>query len=244
MNAATLPGLLALSLVALAACDARSPPGATAAAPVAATPTTSTSASTTAATQARVATPVDRFAARSREAVNPDNSTMVMLYFDLAGLTPPFEEWVESDSRVKSAASIDKAARRDAVRAELAAAFAAVRDVGRIRLSVANAGLSDYDPTYGEFTVRALSPASELSFQALGQKVVTRFENGQTAQLWRVPAAQAQAVRDRVAGRNVSLDVLLRLAGVQPGTGGGAIVTHIEEYALRASDGSTLARLP
>ena len=181
---------------------------------------------------------------RPREIVNPDNATMVLLYLDLAGLKPPIDEWVEDDMRVKLAAAIDKPARRDAVRSELTAAFAAVRDVGRMRLSVSNAGLSDYDPNYGEFTIGALSPASELSFQALGHKVVTRFENGQTTQLWRVPPGDAQAVRDRVGGRSVGLDLLLRVAGVQPGTRGGAIVTHIESYELRTSDGRTLARLP
>jgi hypothetical protein len=37
---------------------------------------------------------------------------------------------------------------------------------------------------------------------------------------------------------------VLRIVDVQPGPGGGAIVTRIDEYALRAGDGSTLARVP
>jgi hypothetical protein len=200
--------------------------------------TTSTAAGVAAAT------PAGRFAARTREIVNPDQPAMVFLYFDLAGLKPPLEEWVENDGRVQFAAPVDKPARRAAVRAELEAGLAAVREIGRIRLSIGNAQLSDYDPANGEFTVGALSPASELMFAALGQKVVTRFTNGETAQLWRVPAGEAQAVRDRVRNRNVSLDTVLRIVDVQPGPGGGAIVTRIDEYALRAGDGSTLARVP
>jgi hypothetical protein len=200
--------------------------------------TTSTAAGVAAAT------PAGRFAARTREIVNPDQPAMVFLYFDLAGLKPPLEEWVEKDGRVQFAAPVDKPARRAAVRAELEAGLAAVREIGRIRLSIGNAQLSDYDPANGEFTVGALSPASELMFSALGQKVVTRFTNGETAQLWRVPAGEAQAVRDRVCNRNVSLDTVLRIVDVQPGPGGGAIVTRIDEYALRAGDGSTLARVP
>jgi hypothetical protein len=113
-----------------------------------------------------------------------------------------------------------------------------------LRVSIGDAGLSDYDPGYGEFTLRALAPASELSFSTLGQKVVTRFENGLTAQLWKVPAAQAQAVRDRIARRTAALDVGLTITDVQPGPGGGAIVTRIDAYELRAPDGSTLARVP
>jgi hypothetical protein len=200
--------------------------------------TTSTAAGVAAAT------PAGRFAARTREIVNPDQPAMVFLYFDLAGLKPPLEEWVEKDGRVQFAAPVDKPARRAAVRAELEAGLAAVREIGRIRLSIGNAQLSDYDPANGEFTVGALSPASELMFSALGQKVVTRFTNGETAQLWRVPAGEAQAVRDRVRNRNVSLDTVLRIVDVQPGPGGGAIGTRIDEYALRAGDGSTLARVP
>lgn len=169
---------------------------------------------------------------------------MVFLYFELAGLAPPIDEWVEKDSRVQFASPPDKAARRSAVRAEFEASFAAVRDTGKIRLSLANAELSDYDPAYGEFTVRALSPASELAFNALGQKVSTRFVNGETAQLWRVPAEKAQGVRDKIAGRRVALDLTLKVVGVQPGPGGGAILTNVEAYALSASDGSILARVP
>ena len=169
---------------------------------------------------------------------------MVLLYLDLAGLTLPIDEWIENDVRVRTAPPIDKAARRDSARAELTAAAAAVRDVGRLRVSVSNAHLSDYDPSYGEFTIGSLGPASELSFRALGHKVATRFNNGQTVQLWRVPAAQAQAVRDKVSGRAVALDMVLEVVDVQPGVGGGTIVTHIQEYELRTRDGSTLARMP
>jgi hypothetical protein len=141
------------------------------------------------------------------------------------------------------AAPADKAARRSSVRAELQAALAGVRDVGRLRLSVANAQLSDYDPGYGEFTIGALSPASQLQFSAFGHKVVTRFVNGDTAQLWRVPAEQAQAVRDKVGRRTLALDTELAVVDVLPGPGGGAIVTRIDNYTLRAADGSTLTRM-
>lgn len=177
-----------------------------------------------------------------RELVNPDDATMVLLYHDLAGLAPPIDAWVEDDLQVRIAPAIDKAARRDTVRAALQATFAAVHDVGRLRLSVSDAGLSDYDPAYGEFSVRALSPSSELGFQAFGQKVVTRFVNGPAAQLWKVPPDQAQAVRDRVGGRRVGLDLLLDVTGAQPGARGGAILTRIVSYELRTDDGQVLHR--
>jgi hypothetical protein len=180
----------------------------------------------------------------SRELVNPDASTMVFLYYELAHLPLPIDTWVEEDSRVRYAPAPDKAARRTAVRAELESAAASVRGVGAIRLTM-HANLSDYDPSYGEFTVRALSPSSVVNFDALGQKVAVSFTNGRTAQIWRVPPAQAQSIRDKISyASNVEIDALLRIADVLPGPGGGTLATEVVEYELRETQrGVALARV-
>jgi hypothetical protein len=151
---------------------------------------------------------------------------------------------VEEDSRVKFAPAPDKAAHREAVRSELNAAAASVQGVGALRLTM-NANLSEYDPSYGEFTVRALSPSSVVNFDALGQKVAVNFTNGRTAQIWHVARAESQAVRDKISyNGNVEIDVLLRVANVLPGPGGGTIATDIVEYELReARRGAVLARV-
>lgn len=192
-----------------------------------------------------VTTPATGLDGRTGELVNPDNNAMVFLYYDLAGITPPIDRWVEDDSRVKFVPAIDKPAQRIAVRSELEAGLAAVKGAGVIRLSLNSANLSDYDPTYGEFTVRALSPSSVVSFDALGQKVALRFGNGKTAQIWRVPAADAQAIRDKIPlGTNVELDVLLTIKSVVPGPAGGTITADVVEYELRETrGGTTLARI-
>jgi hypothetical protein len=179
-----------------------------------------------------------------RELVNPDASTMVFLYYELAHLPLPIDTWVEEDSRVRYAPAPDKAARRIAVRAELESAAASVRGVGAIRLTM-RANLSDYDPSYGEFTVRALSPSSVVNFDALGQKVAVSFTNGRTAQIWRVPPAEAQSIRDKISyASNVDMDALLRIADVLPGPGGGTLATEVIEYELRETQrGVALARV-
>lgn len=180
---------------------------------------------------------------RTGELVNPDESTMVFLYYDLAGLTPPIDDWVEEDNRVKYAQPLDKPARRKAVRSELEAAAASVRGMGFIRLTM-HANLSEYDPTYGEFSVQALAPSSMVSYAALGQKVSVRFGNGRLAQLWRVPANEAQAIRDKVGYRtNVSLDALLRITDVLPGPGGGSITTDVIEYEMREARSGLIGRV-
>ena len=210
-----------------------------------AVPSGSVGAEGTAAAPASASSASGPFAGRRGELLNPDASSVVFLYYDLAGISPPLDQWVEDDSRVKYAAPIDKASRRVAVKAELETARAAVRRIGAIRLST-NANLSDYDPTYGEFTVRALAPSSVFSFDALGQKVTLNLGNGRTAQIWRVPAAQAQSVRDTVSlgGGAVNLDVLLRITDVQPGVGGGSITADAVEYEMRESrTGTSIARV-
>ncbi|MEQ1803503.1 MAG: hypothetical protein ABL989_16365 [Gammaproteobacteria bacterium] len=182
---------------------------------------------------------------RTGELVNPDNNAMVFLYYDLTGIAPPVDRWVEDDNRVKYIPAIDRPAQRVAVKAELEAGLAAVRGTGVIRLSLNSANLSDYDPTYGEFTVRALSPSSLVEFAALGQKVSVKFANGKYAQIWKVPAAEAQVIRDKLSmSNNVDLEVLLAIKSVLPGPAGGTITTDVVEYELRETrGGTTLARV-
>lgn len=208
------------------------------------TPSPSSALSTAAASVASSSTPATQgLAHRTDELLNPDDSAVVMLYFDLTGIAPPIDTWVEEDSRVKFAAAPDKAAQRVAVRAELEAAASGVRDVGLIRLTM-NANLSEYDPSYEEFTVRALAPSSLVTFKAFGQKVSLRFANGNDAQVWRVPRAESQAIRDRMVYNDASLDALLKVVSAQPGPAGGTIVTHVMEYELRDNrSGVAIARV-
>lgn len=184
------------------------------------------------------------FAGRTGQLVNPDNSTMVFLYYDLAGIPAPIENWVEADSRVAYAPGAEKAANRKTVTAELKAAAKSVHDIGVLHLTMA-ANLSAYDPTYGEFTVQALSPSQEVLFKAFGQQVSLRFANGRAAQTWKVPAADAQAIRDKIGQVSyVSLDVTLNIIGVLPAPGGGAINTNVVDYELRDNQsGALLARV-
>mgnify|MGYP005825079561 CR=1 FL=1 len=147
---------------------------------------------------------------------------------------------MEIDNRVNFAPGPEKAARRSQVRAELEAAAAAVRDTGFIRLSL-NDNLSDYDPGYGEYTLRALAPSSTVSYKALQQDVTLRFGNGRDAQVWAVPAAEARSVDDSFRyGRAVVLDVLLKITGVQPAPRGGTLVADVLEYEIRAQPGDKL----
>ncbi len=181
-------------------------------------------------------------AARTGELSNPDNPTMVFLYYDLAGIAPPIGQWVEQDNRVRFARGADKATQRKTVTAEFEAGMAAVRGVGVLHLTV-NAGLSEYDPGYAEFTIGAFAPSAVYEFRTLGQEVALKFDNGLAAQSWSVPKARAQAIVDRIGNDPLSLDTTLKIHQVLPGPGGGTLVAHIVSWNLRDTrDGTTIAR--
>jgi hypothetical protein len=236
----TIPLGLALAALLLGGCG-KSP-----AAPTAATAATGEPATATPAQPVRAAASgadAGGLAGRSGTLNDPDNATMVFLYYDLAGIAPPVDQWVEDDQRVRYAPGADKAAHRTAVRAEFEAGLAAVRGVGVLQLTL-RAGLSSYDPTYGEFTVGALSPGAVYTFKAQGQTVNLKFDNALTAQSWSVPKDQAQAIVDRIGNDSLLLDATLHIRKVLPGPGGGTVVAHVDSWSLRDSrSGSIVARV-
>lgn len=182
---------------------------------------------------------------RTEVLMNPDDTSIVFLYQDLSSLTPPIEQWVEVDNRVRSSDPRDRAAMRQTIKSELEAAASSVGDVGQIRLSLQNANLSHYDSTYGEFIVGALSPGSVIEYNAFGRKVNLKFANGRTAQIWKVTPEQGQEIDDRLTNfQNVRLDVLMQIKSVMPGRGGGSIMVDVVEYELRdGRDDTTIGRI-
>lgn len=240
--------LVMLGLLAGCGQDTPSPNGSTDAAGTPASPAASAKAAPAQAATSSSAAASNRsnpFAQRSGELSNPDDSAMVMLYHDLAQLPPPIASWVEADNRLQFAPAPQKAGLREQLTREFEAARDAVKNVGVLRITLADAQLSDYDPSYGEYTIRALSPSSTIGFKALGQTVTLKFDNARDAQLWKVAADEAQAVQDKLGnyGR-AALDITLAVSGVVPGPAGGTITTRIVEYELRAQrNGNTLARV-
>jgi hypothetical protein len=237
-SAVTLAGSLALATLGLAGC------GKTPATPAASGGVQAAVAGASGVEHASATTPAvgGGLAGRTGELTDPDNLTMVFLYYDLAGIAPPIDQWVEEDNRVNYARGADKATLRKTVRAEFDAGLAAVHGVGVIHLT-ANADLSPYDPTYGEFTVGALSPGAAYTFNAQGQTVSLKFDNGLAAQSWSVPKEQAQAITDKIGNDTLTLDATLKIRKTFPGSRGGTIVAHVVSWNLRdAGNGATLAR--
>jgi hypothetical protein len=238
---------ISIALALLGGCGKSSAPasvsGSDAAPATPAAPTAGTPVAPPAAQAAQARSAGGDLVARTGELSNPDNATMVYLYYDLAGITPPIEQWVEQDQRVRYAPGADKAAQRVAVKAAFEGGLAAVRGVGVIHLT-ANANLSQYDPTYGEFTIGALSPGSVYTFKAMDQTVTLKFNNALAAQTWSVPKEQAQGITDRYGDHMLNLDTTLKIEQVVPDPAGGTIVARVVSWNLRDSrDGTTVARV-
>jgi hypothetical protein len=245
-------GAVGLTLLALllAGCGQSSAPATSTTSPdttpaliaaVSGAPLTSAQPAQAAATAAPAAE--GSLAARTGELSNPDNPTMVYLYYDLAGITPPFDQWVEQDRRVLYAKGVDKAAQRTAVRAAYEGGLAAVRGVGVIHLT-SYANLSQYDPTYGEFTIGALSPGSVYTFKAMDQTVSLKFNNALAAQTWSMPKDKAQTITDKYGDHQLNLDTTLKIEQVLPDPAGGTIIAHVVSWNLRdPRDGTTIARV-
>jgi len=179
------------------------------------------------------AVPAGNFEGRTLELTNPEPSAMVFLYHDLTGLPLPIDQIVEDDYSVKYATGPEKAAKREQMKASLQSGLASVAGVGLIRLT-ANANMSAYDPTYGEFTIGSLSPSTSFPFEAFGETVSLKFANAQQAQIWKVAPAEAQAISDRIRYMgNVNMDVLVKVLRVQPAPKGGTIIAQVISYELR-----------
>jgi len=183
-------------------------------------------------------------AQRTGELMAPDDFAMLMLYYSLSGLQPPVDKWVEDDMSVRIAKPADKAAARDAVRARIAAGLQSVKDVGRLRITV-NADLSDYDPSYSEYTVRAFAPSSSLIFNRSGERVLVKFDNAQAAQRWGILKEEAQSIKDRIQyNSSVVVEALLQITGASPESDGGTIRTRVISYELKNNrSGTTIARV-
>ncbi|BAK67523.1 hypothetical protein SLG_28480 [Sphingobium sp. SYK-6] len=196
-----------------------------------------------AATPAAPPVPAE-IAARTGELTAPDDFAMVMLYYSLTGLQPPIDKWVEDDMSVRTAAPADKAAAREAVRARFASGLQSVKDVGRLRIT-SNANLSDYDPSYGEYSVRVFAPSSSLIFNRSGERIHVKFDNAQAAQRWSVPQVEAQSIRDRIQYPSaVAVDALLQITGAAPERDGGTIRARVISYELKNNNsGTTIARV-
>lgn len=172
--------------------------------------------------------------ARTRTVINPSAAEIVLLYHSLAGTRPPIERWIERSHRLTGANAPDKGQIRADMRAELESLAIAAASIARLRISLRDAGLSSYDPAYGEFTIAAMAPGSSIPFEEYGQKVDIRLDNAHIAQIWKIEPDRALEVQDKLGPYpRASIDVVLDLVDAVPVPGGGSITARIVEYEIQ-----------
>lgn len=226
--------LLSIFLIGCDSAGSPQPPSAPSTLPTSTTPNAVPASLRIGNANADQATATEPVPARHRTVVNPSAAEIVMLYHSLAGTRPAIERWVEQDHRLIGANAPDKAQIRADMRAELEALTNSVGDIGRLRISLRDAGLSTYDPAYGEFTIGALSPGTVIPFEEYGEKIVVRMDNAHIAQIWKINPDKAREVQDKLGTYpRASIDLVLDVIGAVPSPGGGSITARIAEYEIQ-----------
>ncbi|GGY37081.1 hypothetical protein [Parvularcula lutaonensis] len=182
---------------------------------------------------------------RTRQIDHPDPDMIGWIALDWLDRSAPLDEWARRDveSGRFGPGRINEF-NRDEYTAQARTALEdqkkAGMGVGRLRLSV-NARLSDYDPTYEEFYLGALSPGSHLTYRPFGAYfpntlsagVRVEFANAREASVLSVTPAEAEAMIERLDNfRNVTLDLDLSILDVTPASQSAVIRTRIDRYTI------------
>jgi hypothetical protein len=177
-------------------------------------------------------------AGRTETFVSPTDDQMIALFYTVSGVTPPINDWVESD--VQYSNNIDKSGEREASRVKFNTLLDSTRNIGALQV-VFNGNLSDYDPQYHEFIIDGLGASSYLSFSGFNgrERVRLRFKNGRKANVWAVPPEEVQAISDKLrSGRTVQITATLSITGATPTPGDyagkGVIDANVVEYDIVA----------
>lgn len=161
----------------------------------------------------------------------PSEVQMTMLVYRLRGAEPPFETWASQHQAVRSA---DEFSRPEVLRQhteQLRSAFADTAGVGTIRFR-ANGGMSEYDSARQGFYITSFAPGTSYAFSAY-EHVTLQFENALAAHLWPLTPDQASAVFARnQRERGVSVDMVLRIVGVEQRGNRTLIRTTIQNYTV------------
>lgn len=237
------PGLLALTLCALAACAPDTGSGSPEAAAGAAATAPDAVASATASTRAgglstaAEAAPADAAIVGTRLLSHPDDLQMVMLGYRMRGLEPPLAQWAEGQAAVRRANEFDRAAVLQAERERLQSVYDGTADVGRLRLNISSQ-FSEYDGSRGGYYLTAFAPGSVFRFSAQPlsheqEHVLVQVDNEEELNFWPLDAAAAQDVLREARGvRSLTLDSRFRITGVTQRSDGTTITARLQRYAI------------
>ena len=163
--------------------------------------------------------------------VSPSELQVAAAFYQIIGMEPPFDEWAKADQRARSANEFDRPAIVSRVQQELVLAAQAVAGVGYFQINT-NSRFGEYDMTSQGFRLQALDSNRYYSWNYKSKTYKLTLENGNEAQLWKIPVEDAKVVVEMNNYRQVDLRMKIKIVGAVPDERGGILKGKIESYEV------------
>lgn len=174
---------------------------------------------------------------------NPSDFQMAVLFYKVIGLEPPFDEWARSDQRVRNANEFDRGEISTRVQEELLLASRSVADIGYVEINT-NSNFGEYDMTSQGFRLSAIDADRFWTWRFLNGRYKLTMDNGNIADLWKIPPEEARALVESMRRRKVDLKLRIKIVGAIPDTsGGGTLQGQIVDYDVLNDDGRKLGSM-
>ncbi len=173
----------------------------------------------------------------------PSDFQVAVAFYNIIGLSPPFNEWARADPRSRSANEFQRAEVAGRIQQELLLAAQASQGVGFFEINT-DSIFGEYDMAAQGFRLAALESSRYYSWNYDGRTYKLTMENGDAAQLWRVPQDRAQAIVESGGSRNVNLKLRIRVVGAIPeSNGGGTLQGRIVSYEVFDGAGNKVGEM-
>ncbi len=144
----------------------------------------------------------------------PTDDAMCLLYYKLAKLAPPLDDFAAHASSVQRANEFDKQHSLEAEKGRLIALQASLLPVTTVTIAL-QMNFGEYDSTAGEYDLSGFDPSQFVIFECFGQgQVRLRFDNASDAQRWMLDSKAAEAVLTKDPDRTILAQATVDLSDV------------------------------
>ena len=173
----------------------------------------------------------------------PSDFQVAVAFYNIIGLSPPFNEWARADPRSRSANEFQRAEVAGRIQQELLLAAQASQGVGFFEINTSS-NFGEYDMAAQGFRLAALESSRYYSWNYDNRTYKLTLENGDAAQLWRIPQDRARAFVESGGSRNVNLKLRIRVVGAIPeSNGGGTLQGRIVSYEVFDGSGNKVGEM-
>lgn len=189
------------------------------------------------------APPPQRINVGDRTLSMPSDFQVAVAFYNIIGLSPPFNEWARADPRSRSANEFQRAEVAGRIQQELLLAAQASQGVGFFEINT-NSSFGEYDMAAQGFRLAALESSRYYSWNYDNRNYKLTMENGDAAQLWRIPQDRARAFVESGGSRNVNLKLRIRVVGAIPeSNGGGTLQGRVVSYEVFDGAGNKIGEM-